>query len=74
MNRLTKTEKILTLSSYEHGQHKITGPIGDDDLKFNRLSFAESIVPILEMISEFQDYPLGTKIQVIMKIAKKKGV
>lgn len=73
MNRLTKVEKEFTLAVYDYGRHKVSGMVEDSDIEFKRLTFAESLVPIKEMISEFQDYPLGTKIKVTMSIIPKKG-
>lgn len=67
-----KTENILTLSAFQYGQHRTDGPVLEADIEQERLSFFESLAPIKNMIQEFKDYPLGTKIKVTMEVIPKK--
>lgn len=65
-------EKVLTLSVYEQGMHRTTGRVTKNNIKWDQLSFAESLVPLSNMINEFHKFPLGTKILVTMKAVSPK--
>jgi len=59
--------RVLTLSVYDFGMHRTEGKISKKDIKYNRLSFKESLVPIMDMIQQFYKEPLGTKILIRME-------
>lgn len=57
-------KKVFTLSKYDWGQHhfKENGP--------GHTSFAESFGPLISMVREFEGVPLGSKVEVTMKVKK----
>jgi hypothetical protein len=66
-----KVKEILTLSTYGHGKHCTDGEITDLDVDMLRVSFDESLTPILEMLTKFKGYKLGSKVEVTIEIEDK---
>ena len=64
--KIRKVRRVLTLSLYNAGRHHF------DSEGRGSPSFAESLVPIHEMLEEMyaQGVKLGTKIKVTMKVDK----
>jgi len=72
--KISRVEERFTLSAYEYGKHRIEGPLTEEDITFGRASFRESLSPILDMISQFKDWPLGSKVIVTMEILPNKEI
>lgn len=62
-----RISKILTLSVYKDGMHRVKGKATKEDKKWGRLSFGESLSPLHFMTQSFKDLPLGTKIKITME-------
>ena len=66
-------KRTLTLSIYEKGLHRVTGPVPKKTiLKSGNLSFAESLTPFLDMREELSNVPLGSKVEISMRVLKSK--
>ena len=72
-NTKKEVKETFTLSVYEEGMHRAEGEATMQNAKWNQFSFLESFVPLHNMVQEFQKYPLGTKIEVTMKVKKQRG-
>lgn len=67
----TKTEGIFTLAAYSYGNMRTSGIVTTDDVEQFRLTFAESLVSLQQMIHEFNEWNLGTRIKVTFEIIPK---
>jgi hypothetical protein len=67
-NPEVKVEEMFTLSVYALGKHRTSGHAKDIDVEDERLSFNESMLPLMSMIQKFKDCRLGSKIKVTMEV------
>jgi hypothetical protein len=67
-NPEVKVEEMFTLSVYALGKHRTSGQVKEIDIEDERLSFSESMLPLISMIQKFKDCRLGSKIKVTMEV------
>lgn len=63
-----KVSTKCTLSVYENGDHRVSGEITKENIENEALSFSESFGPLIFMVNEFHEFPLGTIIKVTMEV------